>query len=434
MSRRVAVVGGGLAGVSAALEAADGGADVTLFERRPWLGGLTWSFRRDGLWFDNGQHVFLRCCTAYLGFLRRIGATHLVREPDRLSVPVLAPGRRPAWIRSARLPAPLHLAPSLLRYRHLGLVDRARLGPAALSLRRLDPDDPRLDATTFGAWLSAHGQSQAAVAALWDLIALPTLNLHAGDASLALAVKVFRTGLLDDARGADMGWARAPLARLHHDAALRALEGAGVETMLGARVDSLDDVRGRCQPDVIILAVPPDAAVRLAPPGALPPVERLGASPIVNIHLVLDRTVTDLSMAAAVRSDVQFVFDRTESSGLERGQCLVVSVSAADRELGRRPEHLARHFFAAIGELLPAARRARLVDAVVTRERAATFRAGPGTRALRPGTRPGVAGLLLAGAWTDTGWPATMEGAVRSGVAAARAALVSPVTAEVAAT
>jgi len=421
VTTRVAVVGGGLSGISAALGAADSGAPVTLLERRARLGGLTWSFRRRGLWFDNGQHVFMRCCTAYLSFLGRIGATELVALQDRLAVPVLVPGRPPAWVRSSRLPAPLHLGPSLLRYRPLGVSDRLRLGRAALALRRLTASDPALDAITFGDWLEAHGQSQAAIDSLWDLIALPTLNLHAADASLALAVKVFRTGLLDDAHGADIGWSRVPLSRLHHDAAFAALDAAGVEVVLGARVESLGDLRTYCRPDAVILATPPETTARLAPPGTLPAVERLGASPIVNVHLVLDRRITDLAMAAAVRSPVQFVFDRTEASGLRRGQCLAVSLSAADDEIGRHSVDLVRDIWDALGRLFPRAARARLVDAVVTRERAATFRAAPGSRWLRPGPLTAEPGLVIAGAWTDTGWPATMESAVRSGLAAAHA-------------
>ncbi|HLH45571.1 MAG TPA: FAD-dependent oxidoreductase, partial [Acidimicrobiales bacterium] len=147
------------------------------------------------------------------------------------------------------------------------------------------------------------------------------------------------------------------------------------------------------------------------------------ASPIVNVHLVFDRTVTDLPMVAAVGSPVQFVFDRTRSAGLDRGQYLAVSLSGADAYVGRRPEELVRGFAEALADLFPAAGRARLVDGAVSREHAATFRARPGTAALRPPATTSLPGLFLAGAWCATGWPATMEGAARSGVDAARQAL-----------
>jgi uncharacterized protein with NAD-binding domain and iron-sulfur cluster len=155
----------------------------------------------------------------------------------------------------------------------------------------------------------------------------------------------------------------------------------------------------------------------------LPSEVGLGQSPIVNVHLVLDRRVTDLALAAVVDSPIQFIFDRTASSGLRAGQCLAISLSAADEYIGESSARLVGTFFAALQTLLPIARTARLVDGVVTRERAATFRGTPGTAALRPSTRTSVRGLFLAGAWCDTGWPATMEGAVRSGESAARAIL-----------
>jgi squalene-associated FAD-dependent desaturase len=290
-----------------------------------------------------------------------------------------------------------------------------------------------LDEITFGAWLSDHGQGARATEALWDLIALPTLNIHAEEASLALAAKVFRTGLLDHADAGDIGWSAVPLGQLHGEPASRALDQAGVELVLGTRVTTIGtkasgvtvDTGDRAvHADAVILATPPDVALCIAPSGSVPAVEGLGASPIVNVHLVLDRTVTDLPMAATIGSPIQFVFDRTASAGLGHGQCLAISLSGADAYLGQRPEELVRQFFDALGELFPPARRARLIDGVVTRERAATFRARPGTRQLRPGARTPVEGVFLAGAWCDTGWPATMEGAVRSGTSAAHTALI----------
>jgi uncharacterized protein with NAD-binding domain and iron-sulfur cluster len=151
--------------------------------------------------------------------------------------------------------------------------------------------------------------------------------------------------------------------------------------------------------------------------------DRLGTSPIVNVHLVLDRQVTDLVLAACVDSPIQFLFDRTASSGATSGQCLAISLSAADSYIGCKSSELVHTFTEALRELLPAARNARLVDAVVTRERAATFRATPGIGSLRPPSTTTVPGLFLAGAWCDTGWPATMEGAVRSGLDASSQAL-----------
>jgi hydroxysqualene dehydroxylase len=430
MSRqRVVVVGAGLAGVSAALTLADAGAEVTLLERRQRLGGLTWSFQRNGLSFDNGQHVFLRCCTAYLRFIDRIGARDAVYLQPRLDIPVISPDGTRASITRGSLRAPLHLAATLARYRHLGIGERVRLVWPALALSRLNPDDPSLDKVTFGDWLSRHGQSDLAIDRLWNLIALPTLNVEASEASLALAVKVFRTGLLDQADAGDVGWSKVPLTELHGAYAARALDQAGVETVLGARVHAVSDrgdaglevtTDGRSYvADATVVTTPPEVTQRLVPENVLPSDFTLGQSPIVNVHLVLDRQVTDLALAAVVNSPIQFLFDRTASCGLQSGQCLSISLSAADAYIGQSSAQLVRTFFAALQALLPIARTARLVDGVVTRERSATFRGTPGTAARRPAARTNVPGLLLAGAWCDTGWPATMEGAVLSGERAA---------------
>jgi squalene-associated FAD-dependent desaturase len=433
--KSVVVIGGGLAGISAALECADAGASVTLLEARPRLGGATFSVEREGLWLDNGQHVFLRCCTAYRGLIGRLGAEDEVVLQPRLEIPIVTPGSRTVWLRRNRLPAPLQLAGSLLGYRPLSIADRLRLGPAVLALRRLRLDDPALDQRTFGAWLADHHQSGRAVEGLWDLITLPTVNLHAHDASLALATKVFQTGLLDEGDAADVGYARVPLQRLHGDHGERALREAGVTVHTKARVSQVAPGTGRLdvawgggtlQAEAVVLAVAHDDAVGLLPTGALPAgVEplKLGFSPIVNLHVVYDRPVMEHAFAAGVGSPVQWVFDRTASSGLASGQCLAISLSGADEFVSRSVEELRAQLIPALAELFLEARHANVESFFVTREPRATFRGVPGTATHRPGPVTAVRGLFLAGAWTDTGWPATMEGAVRSGLAAARAAL-----------
>ncbi|HYT80509.1 MAG TPA: hydroxysqualene dehydroxylase HpnE [Actinomycetota bacterium] len=434
---RIVVVGGGLAGLSAALACADGGARVTLLEARPRLGGATFSFQREGLWVDNGQHVFLRCCTAYRGFLARIGAEGLTFLQRRLAIPVVAPDGTSGWLRRGGLPAPLHLAGALARYPFLRPIERIRAARAALALSRLDPSSEALDRRTFGEWLADRRQSPAAMESLWNLIALPTLNLPAEDASLALAVKVFRTGLLTRRDAADVGYAKAPLSQVHAQSAGRALAAAAATVHLRApvrRVEALpggsfevQGAAGSVEADAVIVAAPHDRVTELLPPGALQhhtDLAGLGASPIVNVHVVYDRPVMDVPFVAGVRTPVQWVFDRTESSGLERGQYLAVSLSGAEQEIAERTEDLRERFVPALDALFPRAHGARVEAFFVTREHAATFRQAPGTRVLRPGPPTKLSGLYLAGAWTDTGWPATMEGAVRSGLAAARAALV----------
>ncbi|GGW23605.1 phytoene dehydrogenase [Streptomyces xantholiticus] len=434
------VVGGGIAGVTAALQLADAGVGVTLLESRPRLGGLAFSFRRGALTVDNGQHVHLRCCTAYRWFLDRIDGAHLAPVQNRLDVPVLdvaaKGGPRLGRLRRSALPVPLHLGASLARYPHLSLAERAGVGRAALALGRLDPADPALDGIDFAGWLGRHGQSPRAVAALWDLVGVATLNARAPQASMGLAAMVFKTGLLSEPGAADIGWARVPLGELHDTLARKALDSAGVRTELSTRVREINrSADGRWQvvvdgeelhADVVVLAVAQREAHALLPDGALEDPDRLldiGTAPILNVHVLYDRKVLRRPFFAALGTHVQWVFDRTAASGAKEGQYLAVSQSAAQDEIDEPVSVLRKRYLPELERLLPAARGAQVRDFFVTRERTATFAPSPGVGRLRPVARTRARGLYLAGAWTATGWPATMEGAVRSGFSAAGAAL-----------
>jgi squalene-associated FAD-dependent desaturase len=414
--------------MSAALTLADAGVGVTLVERRPHLGGLTTSIERDGYSFDNGQHVFLGCCSAYRDFLKRLGASDEVYLQPHLDVPVLAPDGQRGTIRRSNLPAPFHLAASLARYQLLTLRERLGLLRPVLALSRLRLGDPALDDINFGDWLRQHGQSERAIARLWNLIIQPTLNVSVDHASLALAAQVFQVGFLRDADGADMGWSTVPLARLHGEYGARALDAAGVVTHLNTAVHSItrtpdgafvvesDDESLKA--DAVIVATSPRVAGTLGVIGSDLATE-LGTSPIVNIQFVFDRKVTDLVMAACVDSPIEFVFDRSDAAGAHDGQCLVISLSAADTYLATGSSELVPFFLGALADIFPPVRDAQVLSTVVTREAAATFRAGPGVESLRASIATHQAGLFVAGAWCDTGWPATMEGAVRSGSEAA---------------
>lgn len=431
-----AVIGGGLAGMAAALACAREGVAVTLFEARRALGGAASSQKRGELVIDTGQHVFLRCCTAYQAFLESIGGTSCTSMQERLDITVVRPGSPPARLRRSALPAPLHLGAALAGFGLLTPAERLAVAHAAWAIRRLDPSDPALDACSLGAWLAEHGQSARVIRRFWDLFVLSALNARAADASLGLAVKVLRTGLLERADAGDIGMATVPLARLHGELATRALLAAGAEVRPGVRVQAIEPVsRGwrilapgadAVFADAVVVAVPPDVVAGLLPDGALAApgaLAELGASPIVNVHVVYDRRVTPLAMAAAADSPVQWVFDRTRAAGLARGQYLAISLSAAGELIDASADDLRTLFLPALGELFPAARHAVVEWFGVTRERQATFRQCPGSARLRPGPATRLPGLYLAGAWTDTGWPATMESAVRSGSAAARLVL-----------
>jgi squalene-associated FAD-dependent desaturase len=466
--QRVVVIGGGLAGIAAALDCADAGARVTLVEVRRRLGGAAYSFEREGMRIDNGQHVFLRCCAAYRALLARLGSERHVAVQERLEIPVLSPGRPMVVLRRGTLPPPLHLAGALARYPHLKPAQRLSAALAARALSALDLEDPQLDRRTLGDWLSDLGQSEQSLAALWDLIALPTLNLRATEASLALAAFVFQTGLLASADAGDIGFHVGTLADAIGDPAEAALVEAGVEFRLGWRAGLVRRADGGFEvergggsgreaedragaqareegeeaveaaedgalggdglsADAVIVALPHARAAGLIEsllPKRAESIRGLGSSPIVNLHVVYDRVVCEQPFAAGVGTPVQYLFDRSVAAGAPPGtQYLAVSLSGADGEMQMSLDVLRERYLPAIERLLPAARGARVESFLVTREHAATFRAVPGTAALRPGPDTGIPGLVLAGTWTATGWPATLESAVLSGHAAARTAL-----------
>jgi squalene-associated FAD-dependent desaturase len=464
-ARHVVVIGGGLAGITAAIALREAGVGVTLLEARPWLGGATCSFSRGELAIDNGQHIFLRCCTAYRELLARLGMTGSASLQDRFDVTVLSgrgqAGRRAsrARLRRTALPGPLHMGRALAGYSFLTPVERLQASRAALAMRLADPAAPGLDTERLGDWLAARGQSEHARRMLWDLFIVSTLNINGDDANVALAATVIKTALLGGKAAADIGVPAVPLGDLHGRAAGRLLGRLGADVRLGTKVTSLEagtaggfavrtaagsdsaaadgaspggTAAGEAPADApdtsvlradgVVLAVPSAPAARLVPQaatGGAPRWAELGSSPIVNVHVIYDKRITRLPLAAAVDSPVQWVFDKTRQAGVPAGQYLAVSVSAADRFVDVPVAELRQLFLPALEELFPAAREATVTDFFVTRERRATFRQGPGCGSLRPGAATSLPGLALAGAWTDTGWPDTMEGAVRSGHSAA---------------
>jgi hydroxysqualene dehydroxylase len=430
----VVVAGGGLAGLAAATGLVARGHDVTLVEARARLGGATFSFQRDGLAVDNGQHVLLRCYTEYRALLDTFGVGDRIAIQDRFHIPVLDSAGRRAELRRTNLPAPLHLAATLAGYRLLSPADRARVLVAAGLLRTLNPADPALDDRSFADWLVRHGQTEATVAALWNLITVAALNTDAANASLALCAMVFRTALLERADAADIGVPALPLGELHGDAAHRHLTGRGARVLTNTPVRSVRSVGDGFEvavdgavlaADAVVIATPPEAAAAVLPGGALDRPERLGelgGAPIVNVHTVYDRPVTWDPFTAVVGSPVQWVFDRSEIAGVDSGQYLAVSLSAAQRWIDVPTGKLREQFLPEMARLFPAAGGATVRQFFVTRERRATFRQVPGSARLRPAARTNLPGCVLAGAWTATGWPDTMEGAVRSGNEAARIA------------
>lgn len=425
---RVAVVGGGLAGLSAALELKRLGANVTLFERSRLLGGKATSFTLDGIEVDNGQHVYLACCTEFIDFVARAGEKSgagdvLTLQPE-FDVLLLARGRAPARLHAGCLPAPLHLAPSLARYKYLSLGERVQLARAVMAVRR-----PPRAGETFDAWLARHGQSDQARAAFWEPLFVPALNAPLGDVSAEDALFVIRVAFLSNRGAARFGYARVPLARIA-EAAARQLDAVHLRTPVagllmndGSKSDS--PIRGvqleggdvfPC--DGVVLAVPPSRLARLlSEPESLGlrGLETFRTAPIVDVHLWFDVPRFGFDFAALLGSPVQWVF--------EKGAGYVCcSMSAAGRYIRWPNADLVDLCVRELTERVPGLAGAKLLRGHATRDREATFVPTPGLR--RPGPVTKRPDVVIAGAWTDTGWPATMESAVRSGRAAARALAV----------
>jgi squalene-associated FAD-dependent desaturase len=445
------VLGGGLAGITAALDLLEGGCPVTLVEARRSLGGRVFSFtdRATGSRVDNGQHIFLGCCTRLIGLLDKLGVSPQWPLQPHLRVPVRDQAGGAALLAAAPLPAPLHLLPSLLAYPHLTLLDKWRVVSTLVRAKFLRRDQPALEAMTFRHWLKERGHSDRAVERWWDFLVAPTLNDHVGEVSASMGLMIFQEGVLAGRRHADLGYPLADLsaavgapaqARLGSlGAALRLgcaarrllVDAAGVR---GVELEGGEVVTGRA----FVSALPFNSLLSILPETAAadPFFQQMGElqfSPIVNINLWYDRPVMEEEFCAFVDGPLQWVFNRSrirarlagvsgraadpQPSG---GQHLCISLSAAWPYIDQDRQQLERRFAEAMAQAFPRAREAVLQRVVVVKQRNATFRCLPGANARRPGCRTPLANLYLAGEWTDTGWPSTMESAVRSGYNVAR--------------
>ena len=449
----IAVVGGGLAGLTAALDLVDAGKRVALFERRPFVGGKAYSFQdpNHDVLLDNGQHITMRCCTAFQALLERLGCEGVVRYQRGLEVAVIDPessGRRVSVLSASRpdlllriglnvLPAPLHLAPSLAGYEHLTMSEKARLGLAFEPIRRMNESQRRsLDRASFAEWLRSHHQSERVIDRFWDLIILPTCNDRSADVSAAQAIYVFQEGFSRDPSAADIGnfvrglgaVAEAALTRLRESGAQIQLrssvtgvvtEEAAVTGIRYGRGETLD-VSG------VVLALPPKRAQRLIPTGwrRREPFWRLDqheVSPIVNVHMQWDRAVMRRDFVAVLDDDAQFIFNRSKLHGWADSHWISVSLSGAHEFAALPQSEVLERVERAVRRALRRTAGASVLATRVIKESEATFRPKPGMGPHRLRPRTSIHRLVLAGAWTDTGWPATMESAVRSGHAAAAA-------------
>ncbi len=411
---RVAVVGAGLAGLTAGLELAKRGWRVDIYERSRLLGGKATSFEVDGHEVDCGQHVVLACCTATVDLIAELGLRESLYVQPRFEVTVLSRRRPPAPLRASGLPAPMHLMTGFARYPHLTTIDRFLIGRALVAARY--DRNPEGD---MAAWLRRHRQSARALRAFWDPFLVPALNAPLDRVSAAMGLFVIRTAFLGDRDAARIAYLTVPLARLAEAAAART-DGVHMRQAViglhhdGERVTGVKLSGGAgAACDACVIAVPPRrlaAILEDVPAAGVEGLEAFEAMPIVDVHLWYDRPVLGCDFAALLNSPVQWVFEKSPGY-------VCCSLSAADELVGRPESELVELGRAALAAVLPQAARARLLRGAATRDPEATFIPAPGVR--RPGPSTNLSNLVIAGAWTDTGWPATIELAVRSGRTAA---------------
>ncbi len=426
----VVVVGGGFAGLAAAVRLAGAGARVVLLERRGVLGGRAYSFvdPESGAVVDNGQHLFMRCYTETLALLRTLGTADRIAFQPRLAVDFVGPGGWQGRLDCPRLPPPLGLLVGLGRLPGLSWSDRLRMlrvGAAAAAA-----PEAALEPLTVDAWLAGLGQPAAARRLFWEPLTLAALNDLPQVASARWLVAVLRRAFLGGRGASDLGFPTVGLSTLYTGQAQAYVEGRGGAVRTRAAAAALEvagdrvvavRVAGagggeRLLAGAVVCAVPHHALLPLLPQAlaAAPPfagLARLGTSPIVSFHLWYDRPVTDRPFLGLLDSPLQWLFNR--------GSHITLVTSGARRLIDLGRAELTRLAAAELARLLPAASGARLVRAHVIKERYATPALPPGAGALRPGPRTPLANLVLAGDWTDTGLPGTIESAVASGHAAA---------------
>ena len=443
---RITILGGGISGISAALLLLEAGFPVTLAEARNSLGGRAFSFddSNTGDQADNGQHVIVGCCRFFLDFIDRLDARDRWHLQRRLSIPISARSGKIGGLNAGFFPAPFHLLPSFLAYPHLGAVDKFQVLKALFRAKSTNRSDYRLEQTTFLNWLRQQGQSPRAIQNFWDLLLRPTLNDHVSQVSAAMGLMVVQQGMLAGYHAADLGYPLTGLSQAIGQPAHRKLTALGCQLLLGSPIKTIQGgVEGITQVNlgsgaeltggIFLSALPPQALLPLLPQSlsATPPFQDLSqieTSPIVNIHFWYDRPVMDGDFCAFTDSPLQWVFNQSRIHAASPGTTLpaashhiCISLSAAWEYIDQSRDLLIESFSQEMSRNFPAARDAKLVQARVIKQRHATFRCLPGVNTLRPGPQTPIPNLFLAGEWTNTGWPSTMESAVRSGYAAARA-------------
>lgn len=434
MQPSVLIIGGGLAGLAAATALAPRGFRVTLLESRNRLGGRASSFNDSatGQLIDTCQHVSMGCCTNLAHFCKTLKIDSFIAPQPTLYF--MTPDRRVSKFESDRWPAPLHLFRSFAGAHYLTLGEKLRAAWGLLKLKwHASDDDP-----PFADWLHQHGQTQRIVDRFWGLVLVSALNETPDRIGLRYARKVFVDGFLKHRRGFEVEVPTVPLGRLYGDELVRWLGEHNVDLQLqrGGRQLEIDNGRVASatlragepiQADWYVSSVPFDRLLDLLPTPVIEQhtyfsnLRNLETSPITSVHCWFDRNATELPHVVLMDSVGQWVFNRGEVAPGEWYLQVVVSAARQFRGLGR--DEVEERVVAELRQLFPALADAKLLRARVVTEHAATFSATPGVDRWRPSQASPIDNLFVAGDWTNTGWPATMEGAVRSGYLAAEALL-----------
>ncbi|HEX5083777.1 MAG TPA: hydroxysqualene dehydroxylase HpnE [Blastocatellia bacterium] len=459
----VLILGGGFAGLAAAVDLAEAGRRVLLLERRSFLGGRAYSFadKITGDTIDNGQHLMMGCYHRTLRFLEKIGSLDKIKFQPDPQVDFLQEEADGSVTRASfkcpPLPAPLHLLGGLARLKTIGWGDRLRALGVGLAVRQaarraggqaggqaggmLNGDSDRLAEITVREWLDSLGQSERIQRRFWRPMALATLNEAPDVASADMFARVIELGFMRAKSDSAMVISRVGLSDLYTRQAQSFIEDRGGEVRLNAdvsRIDFEDNVAAgvtlrsgeRIEADAVISAVPYFALKRMMPAefaaAHFPCLDRLKSAPIVSINLWYDEPITDLEFAGLLDSPIEWVFNKNSinQDGSANGrQHLALVISAAHEAASKPKEELIALAEAEIKRFFPEARKLCPFHAFVVREHDATISHPVGTARLRPSSRTRFDNFFLAGDWTATGLPATIEGAVQSGQDCARMVL-----------
>jgi squalene-associated FAD-dependent desaturase len=419
------VIGGGLAGLAAAAALGSSGFTVDLYEARSFLGGRATSYplpssENGAETIDNCQHILLRCCVNLLDFYKRLGVADRIRFHREFFF--IEPGGRTSVLRSGALPAPLHFTESFLRLHYLSLADRIGVARALLAIRRERLTRTDLDRITMLDWLREKRQTPQAIERFWNQVLVSAVNEQLDRMAARHGFQVFWLGFLSRSNSYEMGVPSVPLGDLYSSGAWQKI--GNVRLHLRAPVETVVSENGAVQcvraeggeqtADYYVSALPFERLPAVLPDLGLD-VSPFSHSPITGIHLWFDRTITQLAHATLLDRTIQWMFNKS------KGRYLQVVVSASRSLLEMNRADIIDLAVRELGEFFPKVREAKLEKAHVVKEVRATFSAAPGLEAIRPGNATRFPNLFLAGDWTRSGWPATMEGAVRSGYLAAEA-------------